>query len=209
MAKSKIFLICCLNFIFGIIIASFTQVKYIQNDLILFALVIGFIAVLVLFWHQFTFRLIALLGLFLFLAIWRYSISLPQNTSDKIWHYNNQTLEIIGIITNEPDIRTHNPVLHTSQGRQKLELSAQKIILQKTKISVSGKVLVTAKLYPKYNYGDRLKIICELQAPTMFNGFAYDRYLARYNIFSVCYYPQVEYLSSNHGNIIYNFIFYF
>ena len=196
MKKSKLFLICCITFVIGITIASFISVKYIQNDLLWFVLVISLIVVLILFWKKSKMRLIALIGLFLFLAIWRYSIDLPQNTSDKIWHYNNQIITAIGVINNEPDIRAQN---------QKLEFNAQEIILE-NKIPVTGKVLITAKLYPTYNYGDEVKIICELQAPKMFNGFAYDRYLARYDIFSVCYFPKIEFLNSD-GNKIYNYIF--
>ncbi|MDP3900545.1 MAG: ComEC/Rec2 family competence protein, partial [bacterium] len=60
------------------------------------------------------------------------------------------------------------------------------------RLSINGNVLVTAGLYPKFNYGDELKIKCELQTPEPFDEFAYDRYLARYGIYSLCYRPQIE-----------------
>ncbi len=62
-------------------------------------------------------------------------------------------------------------------------------------------------MYPKYNYGDELKIKCKLQAPEEFNGFAYDRYLARYDIYSVCYYSDIVVLNKNKINSI-KFILY-
>ncbi len=52
--------------------------------------------------------------------------------------------------------------------------------------------MVSTNIYPKYEYGDKLKINCELITPEKFNGFSYDRYLARYNIYSVCYYPSLS-----------------
>jgi len=202
--KSKIFLICCISFIIGIVVASFVQIKFIENDLLWFVEIVVLIVLTILFWSNKKIRLIALIGLFLFLAIWRYSISLPQNIPNKIWYYNNQVLEITGAIGNEPDIRAQN---------QKLELNVEEIAISKefkqNRIPVTGKILITAKLYPVYNYGDKLKIVCELLLPTMFNGFAYDRYLARYDIFSVCYYPKIEYLDSGNGNKIYSYIFNF
>ena len=198
LSKSKIFLICCVAFIFGIVIASFASIKFIQNDLLWFIIVVGLIVVLILFWNKPKFRLMALVGLFLFLAIWRYSIGLPQNTPDKIWYYNSQVLTIIGVINNQPDIRMQN---------QKLEFDVREIVLSNDTIPVTGKILVTVKLHPTYSYGDRLKIKCELKTPEMFNGFAYDRYLSRYDIFSVCYFPKIEYLESGNGNKFYSYIF--
>jgi len=63
-----------------------------------------------------------------------------------------------------------------------------------------GKVLVTTNLYPKYQYGDELEITCELQKPVKFESFDYERYLARYDIYSVCYYPKIKLLSQRNGN---------
>jgi len=68
---------------------------------------------------------------------------------------------------------------------------------------VGGRVLVTTNLYPKYEYGDELEINCELQKPVKFEGFDYERYLARYDIYSVCYYPSIKILSEGNGNRVY------
>ncbi len=127
-----------------------------------------------------------LFGLFLFLGLWRYAIGLPTNTPDKIWHYNGQTVTVIGVVSNESDIRQKN---------QKLEIETYSVGTQDfaSLQNVSGKILVTTNLYPRYNYGDELEIICKLQAPEKFSGFAYDRYLARYDVYSVCYYPKIIY----------------
>ncbi len=145
---------------------------------------IGCGAVLVLFWTKKKIRLAAFIGLFLFLGLWRYAIALPINTPDKIWHYNGQTATVVGVVSNEPDLR---------QSNQKLEIDVYSVGTQDfaSPQNVSGKILVTTDLYPAYNYGDELKIICKLQAPERFQGFSYDRYLARFDVYSVCYYPTL------------------
>ncbi|MBA3047673.1 ComEC family competence protein [Patescibacteria group bacterium] len=199
MAKSKIFLICCFAFIAGVAIASFAPVKIIQNDLWWFA-AMAVCGVAVILFRRVKNEgapmsigapsfFVLLFGLFLFLGIWRYSLSLPVDDPSKIWHYNGQTVAAMGVVNNEPDDREKS---------KKLEVRSKKLkILQDSQSSkgdwnfVSGKILVTTNLYPRYNYGDELELICNLQAPERFNGFDYDRYLARYDIYSVCYYPAI------------------
>ena len=185
LSKSKIFLICCFTFIIGIAVASFLSVEWIQNDLWWFGAMAGFAVTLIFFWSNYKIKLIALIGLFLFLGLWRYAIGLPANIPDKIWYYNGQTVTVAGAVANEPDIRQRN---------QKLEIRAKRMNLPERGLApfdVSGKILITTNLYPSYNYGDEVEITCQLQMPEKFSGFAYDRYLARYDIYSVCYYPTL------------------
>ena len=155
---------------------------------------------------------------FLFIAIflfsfWRYAVSLPVRAPDKIWYYNlpaqagGQTVTVLGLVANEPDIR---------ETSQKLEIRAQGICAENSGRGqpcpyrkISGKLLATTDLYPEYNYGDRLEIVCELKAPEQFDDFAYDRYLARYDIYSVCYWPKITLSSEGGGNLIYQKIFAF
>jgi competence protein ComEC len=61
----------------------------------------------------------------------------------------------------------------------------------------AGQVLVTTNLYPIYDYGDWLEIKGELQAPPRIEGFDYDNYLARYDIYSVMYYPKIKLASGS------------
>lgn len=131
-------------------------------------------------------------------------MSLPLDAPDKIWHYNlpageagGQTIIARGFIADEPDVRDTS---------QKLEIAVE-VINGLPGHMVSGKILVTTNLYPEYKYGDRLEIECELKRPEEYKGFAYDRYLARYNIYSVCYYPRLKVISGGGGNYIYEKIF--
>lgn len=178
LSKSKIFLYCLIFFILGVGIASAFSSDIIKFKIYFFTASVMALVFLILWWKNFKIRIILFFLFFLFLGLWRLSLSLPINSPDKIWFYNGQKLEIIGQVCNEPDVRAAN---------QKLEICAEK---QSGK-PVVGKILVTVDLYPAFNYGDRLKINCELQTPEKINDFSYDRYLARYDIYSVCYYPKI------------------
>ncbi|MDO8260886.1 MAG: ComEC/Rec2 family competence protein [Candidatus Magasanikbacteria bacterium] len=190
LSNSKMFIFCCLAFIAGIGSASFLPVQYLRFDLDLFILVIIFLILSVIFWNNKNFRLINLISLFLFLGIWRYSIFLPVNSADKIWFYNNHEAEFVGMVSEETTI---------NGGKQKITVETETDEGHR----VSGKVLLTTEAYPQYAYGDRLKIQCDLKAPEPIEDFSYDRYLARYDIYSVCYYPKIKLLNQNNGNYFY------
>lgn len=202
-SKSKVFLICCVVFIIGVAVASFSPVKFIEKDVWWFLGIIVSIIAIILFWQNKIIRFAGLAGLFLFLGLWRYSLSLPIDRADKIWHYNGQTVKVIGIVSPEPDIREKNMKLEIETFRIYEAFSQKSSHPPLLKGEVSGKILVTADLYPAYNYGDELEIICELEKPEPFSGFSYDRYLARFDIYSVCYYPKIKLLSSGKGNRFY------
>ncbi|HBA36781.1 TPA: hypothetical protein DCZ15_02780 [Candidatus Falkowbacteria bacterium] len=57
---------------------------------------------------------------------------------------------------------------------------------------LNSRALVTTNLYPVYDYGDFIKISGRLQAPPAIDGFDYESYLARYDIYSVMYYPKIN-----------------
>jgi len=189
-SNSKIFIISCLAFILGIGVASFFPENFLHYDIALFIIALVFLIFSIIFWNNKKVRLINLIGLFLFLGIWRYVIFMPVTTPDKIWFYNEEKVEFIGEVCEEASTNAKN---------QKLTLAVESL----DKHLVSGKVLVTTNFFPLYNYGDKLKIICELKKPEPIEDFSYDRYLARYDIYSVCYYPQIVLLGQGNGNYFY------
>jgi len=192
-SKSLVFLICCLVFIISIALASFLPQEFLNHRIWLFGVGIFFLILTILFWKYNKdiglkpISLFFLLISIIFLAVWRYGVSSNlDNTADKIRYYNGQTITVVGFISNEPDIRENN---------QKLEIDSNGVCEQSKRNiceyrKISGKILVTANLYPEYKYGDLVKMTCELKQPEEYKGFAYDRYLGRYNIYSVCYYPK-------------------
>jgi competence protein ComEC len=196
LSKSKIFFICCLAFISGITIASFASAYLINYNFYFFTAVILAFAISFIFWQNKKIRLISLIGVFLFLGMWRYVFALPPDSPDKIWHYNGKEESLTGLVADEPDERTDN---------QKLKI---KVVYNNTEQKIiAGRILVTTNLYPVYHYGDRLEMSCRLEAPKFFNDFAYDRFLARYDIYSVCYYPKIKITAREQGGFFYANLF--
>ena len=134
----------------------------------------------------------------MFLGILRYEIALEEFTSDRISFYNEEEVTFIGIVSKEPDER---------KDKIKLTIKAEELEINNEIEKVSGNVLVNSKLYPKYKYGDRLEIKCKLEKPGVIKSddgldFAYDKYLAKENIYSLCYSPEIEFLESGEGNFL-------
>lgn len=184
-------------FIFGIALTSFLPINIFENDLVWFLGVILFLIIIVVFWQIKTVRTIALLGLFLFFSFWRFSLSLVENTPDKIWHYNGQEMKIIGLVAGERDERDENA---------RYVIKVQSVDFGGRMKEINGKILLTAGLFPQYDYGDRLEMVCKLETPSAVN-FPYDRYLARYDIYSLCNYAKINLLSGGHGNFFYAKVF--
>ncbi len=52
--------------------------------------------------------------------------------------------------------------------------------------AVRSKVLARVPRYPEFSYGDRLRLSCALSEPEPFDGFRYDRYLAKEGVLAIC-----------------------
>lgn len=123
--------------------------------------------------------ILAILGI----AVIRYIFWWPEINKGHLAFYNEQGQTTFqGLVVREPDKRAEHVKL-TVKGKK-----------------LSGKVLVNAYLYPEYNYGDLLEISCQLKTPEPIEGFAYDKYLAKFKIYSVCYRPRIKLLEQNKGN---------
>jgi len=182
--KGRVLLIACLGFIFGIGLFSFGQIF---SELRCFGLTVFFC--LSATWSNYRKKLyisvIFILAIGFFLAGWRYSLSYPMIDSSHISFYNNQVRTFEGVIIKEP--------VEKSQGWQLTVRTNQ------------GNVLVNADRFPQYFYGDVLEITCKLEAPEN-KDFPYDRYLARYNIYSLCSRPYITLLRSGEGNVVIEWI---
>jgi len=184
--KDRIFVISLLSFIVGIGAGNF----FIIDIFVLFCLSLVIVGFGIFFWHRRSWRIVLLLLLFSILGFWRFQVSVVDfSDQSKIHYYNGQQIKFTGTVV-KIDQRMSN----------------QKITVESDSTAghnISGKVLVTLALYPAYRYGDQLELICELQTPEPFDEFAYDKYLARYNIYSVCYYPaDVSMLDIDVANIL-------
>jgi competence protein ComEC len=121
----------------------------------------------------------------------RFPSSLPSLDEHSLCFYNdNGTVEIQGIVAEEPDIRDRLCLL---------AFSASEVTVNGEREEVSGTALIQAPRYPAYRYGDVLKITGKLETPEPFDNFDYKSYLARQGIYSVIYYPGVEILDRGQG----------
>lgn len=200
MPKSQIFFYACLFFIAGVFIRSVFGFDF-------FYVYMFLLAVIILAALSFYYKYLGLAAIFLFafgLGLLRVWLSLPVPDWDKIYFFNGQKKEFIGVVTSEPDLRENN---------LKLIVQTQSLLINDSWQKTNGKVLLTTNLFPEFNYGDQLKVICDLQKPEVINGFAYDLYLSRYNIYSLCYFPKIIVLKAGRGNLflsaIYDFKNYF
>jgi len=190
--KSKIFFYSCLFFILGVGIGSYFALPF----WIIFCLLVSGCLALLIGWpgHK-KLIVIGLGGIFLFLGILRYMASVPEVSEKQIQFYNGQKVTFVGVVSREPDIRINNV---------KLKVKSEKLKVDNGWKTVNGNVLVNAKLYPEYRYGDELEIICELQKPESIEEFAYDKYLAKENIYSLCYWPEMKILQNSQGNRLFS-----
>ena len=175
---AKQLLFFCLFFIVGIGLAGLAPKKIIEPNIWWFCAVILSLSLAIIFWPAARARLTLLVAFFLFLGFWRFSLNLPATGQEQISFYNNQKVELSGIIASEPDERV-------DQVRYELD----KIVVGSR--AVKGRLLLVNNLTPIYNYGDGVSFSCKLKAPQDRDDFSYSRYLARYSIFSICYFPEI------------------
>ncbi len=146
-------------------------------------LILGILLVSVLW----KYKKIVVLGfclLFLLFGAWR------TDKAQDIPEFQEGKVVLEGVVIEEPDIRESN-----------------------TKLTIEikdwGRVLVSTRRYPEYNYGDKLKISGNLEIPQEFPDFNYQGYLAKEGIYAVVWQPEIELLASNQGNIVYAKILWF
>lgn len=175
--KSRKFFFGCLSFLIGIALG-----EVVHGPLYVF-LIILFIFLDLIFVMK-RWRLVWVLFFIFILGVFWSNLFLPRIDEAHVAFYNNQEIKFQAIISVEPDSR----------------LDHQKLTVKP--INYKGKVLLKVFLYPEYEYGDLLEIKCRLIEPEPIEEFRYDRYLSRYGIYSVCYYPKIEVLEEEKGNYL-------
>ncbi len=196
LSKTIIFFVSTLPFIMGI--ASISFVPFLQgvSEFCYFGFFLIFLVILFLFRINRRIKIAILIAIFLFLGLWRYAVSFKNIEVNNLSYYNKQTVEIKGVIKSDIIQKNKN---------QKFELDIEQIKISNVWQDTKAKVLVYADIYPQFNYGDELFLFCDLKTPESFEGFAYDRYLALHNIYSICYYPDIKKAAENQGNYFFAF----
>ncbi len=113
---------------------------------------------------------------FIFILGFRPGAFHPKITQQNLAYYNNRLATVTGRVCEE---------------------SRTNIKSQQLTVCALGRVLVTTNLYPVYDYGDFVKVTGRLQTPMKIEGFDYGAYLARYDIYSVMYYPRIKKISGS------------
>lgn len=198
--KQKLIIICSIGFILGIVVASIFKIAIIWVVLLLV------IPLLIIFWSNKKILFIVLVIFSLFVGYIRFIYSLPVNTEQNINYYNNESglewkdmrsILFRGRINQEIDKRIdHNKII----------INSEEIFIDEEWKYVKGLVLAKAALYPEYEHGDELEIDCKLIKPSPIEGFAYDDYLSRYDIYSLCYSPRIKLISRIDGFNLKNYI---
>lgn len=187
--KSQAVFYSCLSFIAGVGLASFVLIDW----KIIYGLMLLSVIILIFGRIKSLLMIIGLCSLFFGLGISRYQLSIPVITERQIAFYNEQKVIFEGVISDEPDARTD---------QIKYKIKARFIVKDGSRQKVGGLVLVNAPLYPQYQFNDILEINCQLAAPLPIEDFKYDKYLAKQNIYSVCYRGQLKLTGHYSGNII-------
>ena len=148
--------------------------------------------------------IIALFILSAGLGILRFDIADLNKGNPALDTLVGREIDAEGIVVDEPDERENNT---------KLIVNFENII-SSVRGEVSGKAIITADIYPKFSYGDKIHIKGELQKPKNFaendgKVFDYVSYLSKDEIFYQMFYPKIELIESGNGNIVKRALFAF
>lgn len=121
--------------------------------------------------------------IFVFIGFGRYHSYEAKSADVNLSKYNGHKVVLLGRINEEID---------PGGDYQKVTVKVNKV---DNNLS-SGLVLVSLNKYPELNYGDILELSGTLSAPNNFSDFKYDKYLARYDIYSVMAWPKVKIISN-------------
>lgn len=193
-SKSKTFLTFCFCFLLGVAIGSFInrRLDFVYLYLSLFIIVASLLAA----WRHKTARFFIFALVFVWFGFARYSFALPP--PDVAIPTGEQTFT--AVVAAEPDVRIDGVryILEMSNFRPELKSRDEQLAMNNT--PVSGRVYMKSFLYPRYQYGDVLKITCPLERPEPFDGFRYDMYLARLRVFLICQNPTIDMIESGQGS---------
>jgi len=184
MAAEQIFLWGFLVFLAGVGLASLAEIS-------LFLFLFTAIAATFLFFGGLLSKKhkVAAAGILLascVLGFWRFDMAWQHSQNNELTKINGVAVEISGKIVNDP---VFNP-------------SSQQIILRLN--GLSEKILILARRYPEFHYGDVIEFSATLEPPQNFSDFDYKNYLAKDGIYSMVRYPEIKLISRGKDNLIYS-----
>jgi competence protein ComEC len=182
-SKSKTFIVFCFCFISGTAIFSILENNRLTGYLYFVFLICLFL--IITCWRSPVKRFLFFCLLLFISGGLRFNLAMPADTAGNIGYFNNSRKEFVGVVSGEPDER----------------MSGVRYMISPQ--NLKGKVLLKSALYPRYDYGDELRINCVLKKPSMFydSTFDYEKYLLRYGVQSTCANAQVSKISSGNASV--------
>lgn len=143
---------------------------------------------------------VSLLLAVFFIGAVRLQLQQPVFSNTDLAYYNNARVQLIGQISDYPDVRD-NAV--------QLALQVSKICLMDSPadISVQGKVLVRLAPGSNWQYGDVVRLKGKLTTPAENEEFSYRDYLETRGIYSTMYYPYADLIKHRTGNPVKQAVF--
>jgi competence protein ComEC len=183
MVQTKLVLASGIGFLIGIFISSF--LSSFLGIFLFFSGCLFLICCLIKkkFWQKNKWYYFFIL-LFLVFGYFYHQQSFDKIDENHIGFYQGEKITFQGKIIEYPQ-----------EELDKLKIVLGKIVYQGKELK--GRVLINTLLYQDYQYGDLLEIEGKLIAPGKFNEFDYEAYLARQDIYGVCYWPQITLLEKN------------
>lgn len=150
-------------------------------------------------------QLMALTFLFLLLATWRYHAHALAAcpTPAHVAYYNGDEahparVTVEGVVIGYPDVRDVQTYYR---------LRVEKLTTDGRTHAVHGDVLVQARRFPEYSYGDRLRATGNLQTPPVLDDFDYRGHLARRGIYSLMRRSRLEKIGEGEGQLFWHLLF--
>lgn len=132
----------------------------------------------------------------------RYQTAVPTIDEAHVAFYNETpSVTMTGLVSAEPDVRDRFINLHVTVDEIALPDGAVQ--------PVRGTVLVTSFRFPEVPYGARVRLNGRLETPASDGDFDYRAYLARQDVHSVMFLPQLTVLAEGEGNRLLHAIFAF
>ncbi len=195
MHKSQVFFYFLLAFIIGIFAGSFFNI----NQYVTIGIFLVSILIIALFFRRDSKILnpkVALLGLLAIafvVGVLRFNaINSKKHTLSEIARASAEVkpdnkhkikISLFGYINAEPQVKDDT---------QKFVLYVKYLDFSPYKVNTEEQILVTTRAYPKYSYGQQLKVNGEIKVPENFNNFDYKAYLSKDDIFTTTNYPEIS-----------------
>ncbi|MBU0596885.1 DUF4131 domain-containing protein, partial [Patescibacteria group bacterium] len=109
----------------------------------------------IVFWGSKTILFFLLCILFVMVGFGRYLIAFPTDSTKNISNLSGKQ-KIVGYVATEPDVRMDGV---------RYIVQSQEFIANSESREVAGRIYLKSALYPRYSYGDRLEMDCEIEKP--------------------------------------------